>query len=326
MHVYIVEWRRCEMKKLWILIPVIIVAALAGVAVSKADSPEKPPTYFEKRMWEGFPGRGLRLGIVMDETDRGVRVDRVVPGSPAEKAGVHENDVIVGIDGKNVNDARDVRDVVRDMDNEPREIEMQVERDGNPLTLRVMPEKRDRERMMFAFGNRMYLGVNLQELNPDLASYFQVDPNAGVLVTSVQSDTPAEKGGLRSGDVITHINGNKVSTPSDVSTQLEDIEAGTQLEVTVLRHGAEQRLTVVPEERSWEHPEIPPMPELRQMLRENPEFRDDMEGLRREMESLKHDLELRKEDLQKMREEIQEKVQKEMEQLRQELKKKNGET
>jgi C-terminal processing protease CtpA/Prc len=256
----------------------------------------------------------------MEEAEQGVRVQHVVPGSPAEKAGIQENDVIVSVDRNKVSDARDIRDVVRNMD-EPHEMQIEVQRDGRPVTVTVTPEKRDFA-MLSVMGNRMYMGVNLQELNPDLAAYFQVDPNAGVLITSVEPDSPAAKAGLRSGDVITHINGNKVNQSSDVVSQLGDSEEGKQLEVTVLRHGSEQKMIVIPEQRSWGHPEIPAMPELRQMLRDNPKFEEDMQNLRDEMENLKNDMQLRKEDLQKMKQEIQEKIREEMDKLRQELKKK----
>jgi len=52
------------------------------------------------------------------------------------------------------------------------------------------------------WGERKYIGVSLQELNPELAEYFGADEGTGLLVTKVTKDSPAAKAGLKVGDVI----------------------------------------------------------------------------------------------------------------------------
>jgi S1-C subfamily serine protease len=75
-----------------------------------------------------------------------------------------------------------------------------------------------------AFRGRSRLGASVQELTPQLASYFGAD--AGVLVESVSDDSPAARAGLRAGDVITTVNGNPVRTRVDLMRELAN-QAGT---------------------------------------------------------------------------------------------------
>ena len=83
------------------------------------------------------------------------------------------------------------------------------------------------------------LGVQLNELTPQLAEYFGVK-DGGVLVTSVTKDSPAEKAGLKAGDVITSINGDRVRTSDDVVDELRDKEG--EISVGVVRDKKESTL------------------------------------------------------------------------------------
>ena len=79
---------------------------------------------------------------------------------------------------------------------------------------------------MFSTG-RGRLGVNVQELTPDLAAYFGVKD--GVLVNGVQADTPASKAGIKAGDVIGTVNSQAVASPDELIKEL----AGKEGEVTI---------------------------------------------------------------------------------------------
>jgi membrane-associated protease RseP (regulator of RpoE activity) len=74
------------------------------------------------------------------------------------------------------------------------------------------------------------LGVNVQELTPDLAAYFGVKD--GLLVNSVQADTPAAKAGLKAGDVIGTVNGKAVTTPNELIKELADKDGDVTIGVT----------------------------------------------------------------------------------------------
>ncbi len=312
------------MKKAFLVgLPLVAVLLLVGGRAVSKPEPEQQDS-IHKHFWESFPRSGYRLGIVLSEGKRdadGVAIEKVVPDSPADKAGLKKGDVLVRIGGEKIQNAGDIRESLRNLESS-QELEVEILRDGNPMTVRITPMKRDF--LPFRMGAR-YLGVSMQNLDADLAAYFQVDPNAGILVTRIERDSPAEKAGMHSGDIITHIDGKKVTQAEDVRSILEDGDAET-VEITVLRHGVEQKLIAKPEKREFfDHRNIPGMRELPRML-EDPEFNSEMEKLKNELRDLKDELQgLRKEELEKLREEIQSELKKEMEKLRKELEDKRNE-
>lgn len=77
------------------------------------------------------------------------------------------------------------------------------------------------------------LGVSVSDLQPQLADYFGVKD--GVLVTSVTSDSPASKAGVKAGDVITTLNGSSVSSPSDLRTRASRLRDGEEFSIGVTR-------------------------------------------------------------------------------------------
>ena len=83
--------------------------------------------------------------------------------------------------------------------------------------------------LVFSTG-RGRLGVNVQELTPELAAYFGVKD--GLLVNSVQADTPAAKAGIKAGDVIGSVNGKAVVTSSELIKELADKEGEVTIGVT----------------------------------------------------------------------------------------------
>jgi len=189
------------------------------------------------------------------------------------------------------------------------------------VQITVTPEKRDFHFM--GFQKRAYLGVDLQELDADLSGYFQTKEGSGVLVTRVESDSPAMRGGLKSGDVITEFDGKKVNSAEGLRDALADVKDGASVGITVLRHGKEQKLTLKPEQsegdlrmlREMNVPRLQELPDLPDM----PELRESLEGLREQMKNLKlemNDLHLKEEDMRKMKEEIH----KELDKFREELK------
>ena len=91
---------------------------------------------------------------------------------------------------------------------------------------------------------RGYLGILPRELSPDLRSALGLqDADAGVFVERVDKDTPAEKGGLKAGDVITDLNGKKVNTVTDFRMAVADEPPGSKIVMQVLRDGKHEELT-----------------------------------------------------------------------------------
>jgi serine protease Do len=98
--------------------------------------------------------------------------------------------------------------------------------------------------------SRGWLGVGIQDLEPQLARELGLDPEAsGTVVTQVQPRSPADQAGFRTGDVITGLNGESVGGASDLSRQVAGIDPGETATFTVVRGGDEQELDVTLAER-----------------------------------------------------------------------------
>ena len=83
--------------------------------------------------------------------------------------------------------------------------------------------------------DRAYLGVQTQPLDPELSKVFDV--TQGALVREVQADTPAEKAGLKSGDIITKIDGNMIRDERHLQLMVTRLTPGVEAAVEYLREG-----------------------------------------------------------------------------------------
>jgi serine protease Do len=213
----------------------------------------------------------------------GVLIDEVEEDSPADKAGLRNGDIVVEFDGERVRSARHFSRLVKETA-EGRTVKTTIVRDGSRQTLDVTPSASERfgdgdfmihmpniereiERGLeelprnFSFDfdwdmgpgvmipGRNRLGARLQPLSDQLAEYFGA--KEGVLVSSVDPDSPAAKAGLKAGDVITSVNGRSVDQPRDVTQELRDSEEGKDVEIGVLRDRKSLTLRAqLPERRS----------------------------------------------------------------------------
>jgi serine protease Do len=91
---------------------------------------------------------------------------------------------------------------------------------------------------------RGMLGVTIQQVTPDLASSLGLPDVRGAIVSSVQPGSPAERAGLRRGDVITAINGAPVSDSNSLRNQVARIQPGTEVTLTISRDNREQQVRV----------------------------------------------------------------------------------
>jgi serine protease Do/serine protease DegQ len=80
------------------------------------------------------------------------------------------------------------------------------------------------------------LGIVAQDLTPELAGAFGINRNAGAVVAQVETGTPADKAGLKAGDVITHVNGHKVTGSADMRNVIGLLPVGSEVEMKILRN------------------------------------------------------------------------------------------
>jgi len=92
--------------------------------------------------------------------------------------------------------------------------------------------------------SRGYLGVSINDLTPDLARAFDFQNSGGALIGDVFEGTPAAKAGIKSGDIITEINGKPVADANNLTLAVSQMTPGTEATVKVFRQGATKTFTV----------------------------------------------------------------------------------
>jgi Do/DeqQ family serine protease len=90
--------------------------------------------------------------------------------------------------------------------------------------------------------SRGRLGVGIQAITPELAQSFNLKDTRGVLVGSVDAGGPADKAGIKAGDVITRVNGKPVDDPNELRNHIASSAPGSDVGITVLRDGHELQM------------------------------------------------------------------------------------
>ena len=148
-------------------------------------------------------------------------------------------------------------------------------------------------------GPRAYLGVSLNNLTPELSEHFGGPKQPGVIVESVADDSPADKAGLRVGDIILSIDGKDVKTATDLRSGLREKKNGDTVRLDVQRGRGRQ--TIVASVKERETPRLLQLDELPGLV-DNPEFRARiarMGGDCGELQTRIKELETRLKDLEK---------------------------
>lgn len=91
---------------------------------------------------------------------------------------------------------------------------------------------------------RGWIGVSIQEVTPELAQSFGLKERQGALVSSVQKDDPADKGGVKPGDIIVEFNGKEIKEVGDLPRVVASTPPGKTVKVKVIRDGKEKFLNV----------------------------------------------------------------------------------
>lgn len=90
---------------------------------------------------------------------------------------------------------------------------------------------------------RGYLGVGLVDLTPELRTHFGAPDDAGVMVSTVEDGSPADKAGLKVGDIITSLDGKDIESSWDLRGRVRDLKEGDQVPLQVWRDGKAQNVS-----------------------------------------------------------------------------------
>jgi serine protease Do len=167
---------------------------------------------------------------------RGVRIMEVLPDAPGERAGLKSGDVIVGLEGKNIQNRRMLQLMVAGLP-VGKAVEVKVLRDGVEKTLKVTIDEQPKD-----FGTPKEatipvlsigkVGVEVTDLTPDLAEELKYPETVkGVLVLRVAVDSLAAQAGLRRGMVIVSVNKKAVTSARALAEAIKNGSTATGITV-----------------------------------------------------------------------------------------------
>lgn len=89
-----------------------------------------------------------------------------------------------------------------------------------------------------------YLGISINDVTPDNAHFFKLQDATGAIVSQVTPDSPASQGGLKTGDVISEVNGHRIQNAGDLQVTVSEMSPGTKIAVQVVRDGRPETLNL----------------------------------------------------------------------------------
>jgi len=233
---------------------------------------------FKEIKSKGHVERGW-LGVAIAEDREGrVVIAQVEENSPAQMAKVKEGDRIIKFNDKEIRSTDQLVNEIRKI--QPgKEVNLVIERDGKTQEVKVklgaVPEEEARrelemrfpeifrglpdrpmlpevpefpkpEQFNFEFGleNYRYIGVYLEQLNPELSKYFGVSDGQGLLVARVNQGSPADKSGLKVGDVIISADGKRTQRLEELTDLIQGKKKGERIVLEIYRDKKKMKVEV----------------------------------------------------------------------------------
>jgi serine protease Do len=267
------------------------VSAQEGKTPKAALAKDKP----SPSGWLGVSMQDMTPRLARDmevKTKQGALVNDVVEDSPAEKAGMKEEDIIIEFGGKRIEDADALVQAVRGTTPGTTVNATVVRNDAEKalaVTVGKLPRRQRTHFNVFVppmppriphirMGQQSSLyGLSVMDLTGQLGEYFQAPGGKGVLVEEVEKESPAATAGFTAGDVIVKAGKKEVKDTRDFWQAVDDRSEGEKVECDVIRKGSRTSVTLT----------VPEDDQEGQFRFERHEFDRDMENLRHEMRSLR---------------------------------------
>lgn len=179
------------------------------------------------------------------DNDKGALIASVVPGKPADNAGLQAGDIILSFDGKPVDEMRDLPRIVAQSE-VGEKYKVSVWRSGKTRTLTIetdrYPDDNDVASLLSPGSSTKpesnqdeMFGAQLGKLNDSYRRQFNIDDDIdGVIVLDVSQEGLAAKNGIRRGDVITSINNERIRDAADVQKEIKNAQKDGREKVIVL--------------------------------------------------------------------------------------------
>ena len=152
-----------------------------------------------------------------------------------------------------------------------------------------------------------YLGVRVQDIDRELQEARELPSTEGALVNRVEDESPADKAGLKRGDVIVRLDGEEIEDSAELIREMREKKPGTSVQIAAVRagtrHNFEVKLGNRPKERygdvmRWNVRDMDDLPERMERIRVNrDEVRRQLTDLEREVQSLQEEVRALREEL-----------------------------
>jgi serine protease Do len=153
----------------------------------------------------------------------GIVVGDVFSNSAAERAGLRRGDVVISVNGEKAKDVAEFVNKIRSFGPNT-EVKLEVVRRDKKITLTAkLDEIPDSEGTVASDGSSRSdalsgIGIGVSELTPELRRQYRIESRTGLVVTEVAEGSPAQSAGVREGDLLLEVNGNKVSSLSQLGS------------------------------------------------------------------------------------------------------------
>jgi serine protease Do len=151
---------------------------------------------------------------------KGALVAQVISGSPAEKAGIEQGDIIVEFDGKEVTDSKDLPRIVASTP-VGKAVTIKLIRNGKVLDRQMKVGEMEEKVEVAKAPSHKSLGITVQNLTPEIARGLGLKKDTGVVVTRVEPGSPAADAGIQTGDVVQEVNRKPIKNVEDFVQKID---------------------------------------------------------------------------------------------------------
>jgi serine protease Do len=192
------------------------------------------------RGWLGVSVQDVTEDIAQNlslKESKGALVGDVVPGDPADRAGIRAGDILYEMDGKKIEDSHDL---LRHVASLPigKEIAVKAFRDGEFKSFKVMISERKDDKNKESISkndSQQNFGFSVQEITPEIAQKRGISDPTGIIVTKVAENSPASDAGIKAGDLILQINKKRISSVKSFSDEIAKHQSSGTLLLLIKR-------------------------------------------------------------------------------------------